>query len=336
MKVDFTMIGQPGDWDAAVAAEQRGYDAAWLPEIGHDPFPLLAVAATRTDTIELGTAIAVTFARNPMSMAVVANDLQLYSRGRFLLGVGSQIKPHITKRFSMPWSAPAERMREFILAMRAIWHTWATGDPLHFAGEFYKHTLMTPFFNPGENPFGNPPVILAGVGPQMTKVAGEVADGFFMHGFTTEQYMREVTLPALRAGRTDAGKTDLDGFEICGMPFIVTGVDDEAIRAADAAARKQIAFYGSTPAYWRVLELHGWGALGEELNQMSKRGEWDEMGHRITDDMLHEFAIVAPPDQVAKRLLALYGDVFTRTGFYAPYQVPEGFWEPIKAELQAS
>jgi len=336
MKVDFTMIGQPGDWDAAVAAEQRGYDAAWLPEIGHDPFPLLAVAATRTDTIELGTAIAVTFARNPMSMAVVANDLQLYSRGRFLLGVGSQIKPHITKRFSMPWSAPAERMREFILAMRAIWHTWATGDPLHFAGEFYKHTLMTPFFNPGENPFGNPPVILAGVGPQMTKVAGEVADGFFMHGFTTEQYIREVTLPALRAGRTDAGKTDLDGFEICGMPFIVTGVDDEAIRAADAAARKQIAFYGSTPAYWRVLELHGWGALGEELNQMSKRGEWDEMGHRITDDMLHEFAIVAPPDQVAKRLLALYGDVFTRTGFYAPYQVPEGFWEPIKAELQAS
>jgi len=336
MKVDFTMIGQPGDWDAAVAAEQRGYDAAWLPEIGHDPFPLLAVAATRTDTIELGTAIAVTFARNPMSMAVVANDLQLYSRGRFLLGVGSQIKPHITKRFSMPWSAPAERMREFILAMRAIWHTWATGDPLHFAGEFYKHTLMTPFFNPGENPFGNPPVILAGVGPQMTKVAGEVADGFFVHGFTTEQYMREVTLPALRAGRTDAGKTDLDGFEICGMPFIVTGVDDEAIRAADAAARKQIAFYGSTPAYWRVLELHGWGALGEELNQMSKRGEWDEMGHRITDDMLHEFAIVAPPDQVAKRLLALYGDVFTRTGFYAPYQVPEGFWEPIKAELQAS
>jgi len=336
MKVDFTMIGQPGDWDAAVAAEQRGYDAAWLPEIGHDPFPLLAVAATRTDTIELGTAIAVTFARNPMSMAVVANDLQLYSRGRFLLGVGSQIKPHITKRFSMPWSAPAERMREFILAMRAIWHTWATSDPLHFAGEFYTHTLMTPFFNPGENPFGNPPVILAGVGPQMTKVAGEVADGFFVHGFTTEQYMREVTLPALRAGRTDAGKTDLDGFEICGMPFIVTGVDDEAIRAADAAARKQIAFYGSTPAYWRVLELHGWGALGEELNQMSKRGEWDEMGHRITDDMLHEFAIVAPPDQVAKRLLTLYGDVFTRTGFYAPYQVPEGFWEPIKAELQAS
>ena len=336
MKVDFTLSGQPGDWDIAASAEERGYDCAWFPEIGHDPFPLLAVAATKTAKIDLGTAIAVTFARNPMSMAVVANDLQLYSRGRFLLGVGSQVKAHITKRFSMPWSAPAERMREFILAMRAIWHSWATGEKLHFVGDFYRHTLMTPFFNPGPNPFGNPPVILAGVGPQMTRVAGEVADGFFVHGFTTERYLREVTVPALRAGRAAAGKDDLDGFEMCGMPFVVTGVDDDQIRAADAATRKQIAFYGSTPAYRPVLDLHGWGHLGDELNHMSKRGEWDEMGRLITDEMLHEIAIVAPPDQVAERLLAKYGDVFTRTGFYAPYAVRDGFWEPIKAELQAA
>jgi probable F420-dependent oxidoreductase len=336
MKIDFTLIGQPGDWDLAVQAERRGYDGVWLPETSHDPFPLLAIAATRTENVELGTAIALTFARNPMSLAMVANDLQLYSRGRFLLGVGSQIKPHITKRFSMPWSAPAERMRDYILAMRAIWHGWATGEPLQFLGEFYTHTLMTPLFNPGPNPYGNPPIILAGVGPRMTRVAGEVADGFLVHGFTTERYLREATLPALREGRAAAGKDDLDGFEISGLPFIVTGADQDQLRVADTAMRKQIAFYGSTPAYWPVLELHGWGDLGEELNLMSKRGEWDEMSRRITDEMLHEFAIVAPPDQVAERLLALYGDIFTRTGLYAPYPVPEGFWEPIMQELKAA
>lgn len=336
MKVDYTLIGQAGDWDRAAAAEQSGYDCAWIPEVSHDPFPVLAIAASRTERIELGTAIAVTFARNPMSMALVANDLQLYSGGRFLLGVGSQVKAHITNRFSMPWSAPAARMREFILAMRAIWHCWATGEKLHFVGEYYRHTLMTPFFNPGPNPFGAPPVILAGVGPQMTRVAGEVADGFFLHGFTTPRYLREVTLPALRAGRAAAGKADLDGFAMCGMPFIVTGVDEDQVRAADSATRKQIAFYGSTPAYRPVLDLHGWGHLSEELNRLSKLGEWDEMGRLITDEMVNEIAIVAPPDQVAERLLATYGDVFTRTGFYAPYPVPDGFWDPIRAELQSA
>ena len=336
MKVDYTLIGQAGDWDKAVSAEQSGYDCAWIPEVSHDPFPVLAIAASRTERIELGTAIAVTFARNPMSMALVANDLQLYSGGRFLLGVGSQVKAHITNRFSMPWSAPAARMREFILAMRAIWHCWATGEKLHFVGEYYRHTLMTPFFNPGPNPFGTPPVILAGVGPQMTRVAGEVADGLFLHGFTTPRYLREVTLPALRAGRAAAGKADLDGFAMCGMPFIVTGVDEDQVRAADSATRKQIAFYGSTPAYWPVLDLHGWGHLGEELNRLSKLGEWDEMGRLITDEMVNEIAIVAPPDQVAERLLATYGDVFTRTGFYAPYPMPDGFWDPIRAELQSA
>lgn len=332
MKVDFTLVGRPGDWDVAAQAERNGYDCAWIPEVSHDPFPALAIAATKTESIELGTAIAVTFARNPMSMAVVANDLQLYSQGRFLLGVGSQIGPHITKRFSMPWSAPAERMREFILAMRAIWRCWETGEPLDYVGEFYQHTLMTPFFRPGANPYGSPPVILAGVGPRMTEVAGEVADGFFLHGFTTERYIREVTLPALRKGRG----TSLDGFEIVGMPFIVTGLDDAAMRTADVAARKQIAFYGSTPAYRPVLDLHGWGHLGDELNAMSKRGEWDAMGRLITDEMLAEFAIIAPPDEVARRLLGRFGDIFTRTGFYAPYQVPDDFWRPIMAELHAA
>jgi probable F420-dependent oxidoreductase len=336
MKVDFTLGGQPGDWERASTAEQRRYDGLWVSEITRDPFPLLAVAATRTERIELGTAIAVAFARNPMSMAVVANDLQQYSGGRFLLGVGSQIKPHIAKRFSMPWSAPAERMREYVLAMREIWRSWATGEPLNFVGQFYTHTLMTPFFNPGPNPYGNPPIMLAGVGTRMTQVSGEVANGFFAHTFTTERYLRETTLPALRSGRAAAGEDDLNGFEISGFPFIVTGPDEKHVRAAEAATRKQIAAYGSTPAYRPVLESHGWGKVGEELNRLSKRGEWDQMGLLITDEMLHEFAIVAPPDQVAERLLARYGDVFTRTGFYTPYSVPDGFWEPIVHELQSA
>lgn len=335
MKVDYSLIGEPGDWQRAAWAERHGYDGVWLPEITHDPFPVLAVAATRTTTVQLGTSIVVAFARNPMSLAMVANDLQLYSGGRFQLGVGSQIKPHITKRFSMPWSAPARRMREYLLAVRAIWNSWATGNPLQFFGEYYSHTLMTPFFNPGPNPYGNPPIILAGVGSRMTEVAGEVADGFFVHGFTTERYLRETTLPALHNGRATAGKDTLDGFEISGLPFIVTGPDKESVRTADAAVRRQIAFYGSTPAYRCVLDAHSRGDLGEELHALSRRGAWHEMTLLITDELLREFAIVAPPARVAEMLLTRYGDVFTRTGFYAPYPLPEGFWQPIVREVQA-
>jgi probable F420-dependent oxidoreductase len=335
MKVDFTLQGAPGEWDAASAAEEAGYDGVWLSETKHDPFPALAVSATRTTRVELGTAIALAFARNPMSLAVAANDLQLYSAGRFILGVGSQIKPHITKRFSMPWSAPADRMREYLLAVRAIWHSWASGERLRFVGEHYTHTLMTPFFDPGPNPHGNPPIVLAGVGPRMTRVAGEVADGFFVHGFTTERYLRETTVPALEEGRAAAGRSGLDGFQVSGMPFVVTGVDDAATEVAAASVRKQIAFYGSTPAYWPVFRAHGWDGLGEELNGLSKRGEWDEMGRRISDEVLDAFAVLAPPDQVAERVLARYGDIFTRTGFYAPYPTPDGFWEPIARRVQA-
>jgi probable F420-dependent oxidoreductase len=336
VKVDYFVVGEAGDWERAAWAEQHGYDGVWLPEVTHDPFPALAIAATRTTTVQLGTSIALAFARNPMSLAMVANDLQLYSGGRFLLGVGSQIKPHITRRFSMPWSAPAPRMREYLLAVRAIWHSWATGEPLCFTGAYYTHTLMTPFFSPGPNPYGNPPIMLAGVGTRMTEVAGEVADGFFVHAFTTERYLRETTLPALRRGRAAADADGLDGFEISGLPFIVTGTGPAALRAADAAVRKQIAFYGSTPAYRPVLDAHGWGDLADELNALSKRGAWEEMGGRITDEMLHEFAIVAPPQRVAEELFGKYGDVFTRTGCYAPYPVPEGFWQPIMRELRSA
>ncbi|WP_037078347.1 TIGR03617 family F420-dependent LLM class oxidoreductase [Pseudonocardia spinosispora] len=335
MKVDATLRGDAGDWDRARRAEERGYDAVWLSEVKHDPFPSLAVVATRTERVGLGTAIALAFARNPMSTAILANDLQLYSRGRFMLGLGSQVRPHITKRFSMPWSAPAERMREYILAVRAIWESWSAGVPVDFRGTHYSHTLMTPMFDPGPNPYGAPPIILAGVGPKMTEVAGEVADGFFVHGFTTERYLRETTVPALLEGRRAGGSTDLAGFQVSGLPFVVTGEGTSEIEVAAAAVRRQIAFYGSTPSYWPVLEAHGWGDIGRELNVMSKRGQWNQMGDRIDDQMLDAFAVVAPPADVAGQVRQRYGDLFTRCGLYAPYPLRPESLELIVRGIQA-
>jgi len=211
--------------------EEAGYSGIWTAEIDHDPFFPLLLAAEHTERIELGTSIAVAFARNPMLLANIGHDLQRYSQGRFILGLGSQIKPHITKRFSMPWSHPAARMREMVLAIRAIWESWDNGAKLDFRGDFYSHTLMTPFFDPGPNPFGAPKIFLAGVGELMTEVAGEVCDGFLCHGFTTEKYLREVTIPALARGRAKAGKT-MDGFDIVGPSFVVTGNNEDELKAA--------------------------------------------------------------------------------------------------------
>ncbi|MBJ7294280.1 MAG: TIGR03617 family F420-dependent LLM class oxidoreductase, partial [Ilumatobacteraceae bacterium] len=234
----------------AKEVEAAGYSGAWTAETSHDPFFPLLLAAEHTTTLEIGTSIAVAFARNPMNLANIGWDLQSYSKGRFMMGLGSQIKPHIEKRFSMEWSHPAPRMREMILAMRAIWDTWLNGTKLDFRGDFYTHTLMTPFFAPDPSemaPYGPPKIFLAGVGEMMTEVAGEVCDGFLCHGFTTERYLREVTLPALARGRAKAGKT-MEGFEIVGPSFVVTGTNEKEMEAAAAGTRQQIAFYGSTPA----------------------------------------------------------------------------------------
>lgn len=305
--------------DGVAAAESAGYDGGWVIETQCDPFVSLAVAAGSTQRIQLGTAIAVAFARNPMTVAMQANDLHLLSEGRFLLGLGSQIKPHITKRFSMPWSHPAARMREFVLAVRAIWHAWATGERLNFRGDFYTHTLMTPFFDPGPNPHGSPPVFLAGVGELMTEVAGEVADGFLCHGFSTERYVREVTLPALARGRAKVGKT-LEGFQISGPGFLAIGSTEEEIATAVAAIRQQISFYGSTPAYRKVLELHGWGDLQDELTALSKRGRWDTMPELIDDEVLNTFAIVGTPEEVPAEIARRYGDIVQRFTVVVPFQ----------------
>jgi len=298
--------------------EAQGYDGLITAEMSSDPFFPLLLAAEHSERIELMTSIAVAFARNPMILAGLSNDLQAFSKGRFILGLGSQIKPHIEKRFSQPWSHPAARMREFILAMRSIWACWYGGEKLDFRGEFYTHTLMTPMFTPVNNPHGAPRVVLAAVGPKMTEVAGEVADGMIVHAFSTARYMRDVTLPAIERGLKESGRSRAD-FEVCYPTFVVTGQNEGEWEQARTAITRQIAFYGSTPAYRGVLEAHGWGDLQTELNVMSKRGEWVAMGERITDEILEEFAIVAEPDKVAAALGARFGGIVDRVVCSVPF-----------------
>ena len=304
---------------AARKAEEAGYDAIWSAETGHDPFMPLLIAAEHTERISLGTAIVVAFGRSPMTLANQAWDLNDYSSGRFILGLGSQIKPHIERRYSMPWSHPAPRMREFISAMRAIWDCWQNDTKLDFRGDFYTHTLMTPFFNPGPNQFGAPLVFLAAVGEGMTKVAAEVADGLLIHGFTTERYIREVTVPAVEAVLEANGRSRGD-FSFSYPAFVVTGDNEAEIERAATGTRKQIAFYASTPAYRPVLELHGWGELQTELNAMSKQGRWDEMGGLITDEILDAFAVQGTPEAVPGLLHQRFGDVVDRISLYMPYE----------------
>jgi probable F420-dependent oxidoreductase len=316
VKVDAALRG-PFEEAGTVAAglEKAGYDGVITFEGPHDPFVPLVLAATQTSRVELCTGIAVAFARNPMNLAHLAYDLQLVSRGRFILGLGSQIKPHIEKRFSMPWSHPAARMRELILAIRAIWASWQEGKPLRFEGEFYRHTLMTPFFNPGPNPYGTARIFLAAVGEQMTEVAAEVADGVILHAFTNERYLREVTLPAVERGLAKSGRRRED-FQVTLPCFVVTGDTDAEIDAMSGMVRQQIAFYGSTPAYRAALEVHGWGDLQSELNTLSKQGRWTDMTELVGGQVLDAFAVQGSPDEIPERLLSRYGDIVDRVSFY--------------------
>jgi probable F420-dependent oxidoreductase len=316
-------------------AEDAGLDGVWTTETSRDPFLPLLLAADRSRTLTLGTAIAVAFARNPMTVAAVANDLQSFSSGRFVLGLGSQVKAHIERRFSMPWSEPAARMREFVLALRAIWASWHDGTTLDFRGEFYRHTLMTPMFTPDRNPWGPPPVLLAAVGPRMTTVAAEVADGLIVHGFTTERYLREVTWPLIDAGLGKSGRSR-DQFTVSYPGLLATGETEADMAAAVAAVRGQIAFYASTPAYRAVLGLHGWGGLHDELRRLSVRGEWAAMPALIDDEMLHTFAVVAPPAGAGQEIKHRYGDLVDRYTIYTPYPLRDQARRRVVAGLHAA
>jgi probable F420-dependent oxidoreductase len=337
MKIDASLSDDIGATQTAAAKiESDGYAGGWTSETKHDPFLQCLQAAMATESITIGTAIAIGFARSPMTLASTSYDLARYAEGRFVLGLGSQIKPHIERRFSMPWSAPAARMRELILATRAIWATWHEGVKLDFRGDFYSHTLMTPFFTPEPHEYGPPPVFLAAVGEKMTEVAGEVADGFFVHPFTTMRYLEQVTVPALLRGRAKAGKDGLDGFVINGPSFVTVGRTEEELAAAIQGTKARIAFYGSTPAYRQVLELHGWGEAQDELNTLSKQGRWDDMADVINDEMLHEFSVVGTPAEVGPKLVAKVDKVFERLTFYSPYDADPAVWSELLAAVTAA
>ncbi|BBX03639.1 LLM class F420-dependent oxidoreductase [Mycolicibacterium moriokaense] len=300
-------------------AERLGFDGVWSTEVSRDPFLPLMLAADRSSALQIGTAVAVAFARSPMTMAATANDLNTFSRGRFVLGLGSQIRAHIERRFSMPWSSPAPRMREYVLALRAIWRCWETGEKLDFEGEHYRHTLMTPMFSP-EASFGAPRVMLAAVGPMMTAVAAEVADGLLLHGFTTQRYLREVTLPAVEQGLTRTARTRAD-FTMVYPGLVVTGGTEQEYESAVQQVRRQIAFYGATPAYRAVLDLHGWGELHTELHRLSKSGDWATMTDLIDDHVLETFAVTGEPSTIGKQLLERFGDLVDRFTLYTPYSL---------------
>ncbi len=315
MHLDTTLDFDPtGRWDAAAAAEADGYSAAWVTEVGHDPLAMLAGAAGRTTSLALGTSIVVAFGRSPLITATQANDVQILSRGRLLLGLGSQIKPHIEKRYSMPWSRPAARMREYVLALRAIWAAWNEGATLNFRGEFYRHTLMTPFFSPAPHPYGAPKVFVAAVGEAMTEVAGEVADGLLVHPFTTVAYLREVTLPALERGLARSGR-GRDEIEISLSGFVASGEPGELDQVRHAV-REQIAFYASTLAYRGVLASVGRDDLQAPLAALARRGAWAEMGDLIDDEVLESVAVTGAPAVVAAGIQERYASLVDRFSVY--------------------
>ncbi len=320
-----------GGGEEAAAFEAMGLDGAWSFEGNHDPFLPLTLASQTTHRIELGTAIAVAFARTPMLSAHIAWDLQALTGGRFVLGLGTQIRPHIEKRYDMAWSKPAERMREYVHAIRAIWNCWSTGDELDFRGDFYTNTLMPPFFSPGPLDVPAPKIYLAGVGPRMMGTIGEVADGFFVHPFHTPEFLAAETLPGLAAGAAVADRTVAE-VDIACLTIVAMGSDEPTLADARHKARAQLAFYGSTPAYRGVLEHHGYGELQPELNAMSKRGQWREMTDRIDDELLDLIAVSGSPQEVGRKIAArnAFADRTTMM-FYGAPPSPEEITEAAEA-----
>jgi probable F420-dependent oxidoreductase len=314
--------------------ELIGYDGIYVPEAGHDPFVPATVVVQSTSRPVVRTGVAVAFPRSPTHLAMVGNDLQALSGGRFQLGLGSQVRSHIEKRFSAPWSEPASRMREMVAAIRAHWRCWNEGEKLDFHGDFYTHTLMTPFFSPPPNPFGAPPILLAALGPKMTEVAGEVADGILLHGLSSERYVREVTVPALERGLASAGRARSE-IEFTFPTLIATGESDEEFENSLAKLRQHLAFYASTPTYRPVLELHGWGGLQSDLHRLAKENRWSEMGGLITDEVLDAFTARGEPKEMAGKILRRVGDIADRLSFYSPAAMSTELTARIVADLKA-
>lgn len=316
--------------EGAGALEVTGFRGGWVTETVRDPYLYLSAATDATSTMYLGTGVAIALARSPMTTALCAHDVQRRSGGRFKLGLGSQVRAHVTRRFSMPWSHPARRMREYVLALRAIWSSWIDGSPLAFEGDFYTHTLMTSFFNPGPTGFPAPPILLGGVGAHMTAVAGEVADGLICGPLTSALSFREQALASLERGFTRRDGAPA-AFEICVMPLVVSGSHEATARRVAAATRARLAFYASTPAYRHVLELHGWGALHERLRALSRTGEWSAMAGLVDDEVLAAFAVVAEPGDVAAEVERRFGGLAQRAILHSAADLGLPAWRAVVA-----
>jgi len=322
VKIDRPLLtrGFEGAAAAAKAAEDLGFDGVFTFEGPHTPFLPLVAAAGATSRVTLSTGVAIALARNPMIAASESHDLQVGSRGRFVLGLGPQVRTHIEKRFGAPYSRPAARMRDFVGALRAIWACWNDGVPLRYEGEFYRHTLMTPMFHPSASPHGPPPVLLAGVGPAMTRVAAEVADGIVLHPFHTQRSLEQVTLPAIEGGLRRAGR-ERSGFQIVVQTLAVTSGDEKAYRDAREATRAQIAFYASTPAYAGVLRAEGAESLQPQLRDLSKAGRWNDMAALIDDALLDRVAICGEPSAVGREIVRRYGAIASRVALASPFEM---------------
>lgn len=319
MRIDHYLRGDlPAVPDLARELEAIGFDGLYTAEGPHEPFLPLLLAAEHTSRPTLFSNIAVAFARSPMDLAQMADGLQREAQGRFVLGLGSQIRPHIERRYSMTWSRPVARMREMVQAIKAIQAAWNDGTPLAFRGELYQHTLMTPFFDPGPNPHGPPPVWVAGLGPKMTACAAEVGDGLLVHPFHTARFVFEHVEPAVAAGLERSGRARGD-FTVSATPIICTGRTDEEMATATRHVRGLLGFYGSTPAYRVTLDAHGWGDLQTELNTLTKQGRWDEIAGVIPDEVLETIAVCGAPEDIAGLLQQRYGDTVDRVGLSMPY-----------------
>jgi probable F420-dependent oxidoreductase len=320
--------------DFARRAEALGFDAIATPEVNRDPFFPLVIAAEHSTRVGLGTAVAIAFPRAPMVVAQIAWDLQRLSKGRFVLGLGSQIRKHNEERFSVKWGAPVARMREYIQTLRAIWDSWQNGTRASFIGEHYRYTYMTPMFNPGSIEHPRIPVQVSAVNPAMLRLAGEVCDGVRLHGFCTRKYLDQFIFPNLEKGARKAGRSVSD-LDLSGGGFLATGPDDEAVAMQFEMVRRQISFYGSTPQYFGVFEVEGWGDLGQKLNKLSREGQWDEMARGVSDEVVHRFAAVGRYDEIAPRIRERFKGI-TRIGFPTPRHDPreEGQVREVLNELR--
>jgi probable F420-dependent oxidoreductase len=323
--------------EAARRIEALGYDGAVTPETGHDPFLAHVLAAEHTERVRLGTAVAIAFPRSPMATAQVAWDIQKQSDGRFHVGLGTQVKGHIVRRYGMDWHPPGPRLREYVLMMRAVWDSWQNGTRPEFEGEYYRYTLTSPFFNPGPIEHPEIPIHISAINPYNCRLVGEVCDGIKLHGFNTMKYLKDVILPNIEAGAKKAGRNPKD-VEICGLGFVITGKNEEEVEKAKAPVRQQLSFYASTRTYKPVLDVHGWGDLNQELFGMSIEGKWQDMATRITDDMLDEFAVIGTYDEIIPKIKEKSEGLIDRVSFQMPVRSPEDE-ERLKSmikELQAA